>query len=118
MNDCPDGSDERNCDLISIPSTYHKGAPPSHTTPFDISLRIRIFSILELSDANSEMRVKFVTQMRWRDPRLSYNNLKEDKNDSFHKFKNRVTDEQAKDIWYPRIIFLNTDKRIMTKVSF
>ena len=64
------------------------------------------------------MRVKFVAQMRWRDPRLSYNNLKEDKNDSFHKFKNRVTDEQAKDIWYPRIIFLNTDKRIMTKVSF
>ena len=117
MDDCSDGSDEKNCGLITIPSTYHKGAPPSYTTAFDISLRIRIYSILELSDVTSDMRVKFMTQMRWRDPRLSYNNLREDKNDSFDKFKNRVTDEQAKDIWYPRIIFLNTDKRIMTKVS-
>ena len=116
MDDCTDGSDEKDCGLISISTTYHKGAPPSYTKAFEISLRIRIYSILELSDSASEMRVKFLAQMRWRDPRLSYNNLREDRGDDFHLYRNRVTDVKAGEIWYPRIIFLNTDKRVMTKV--
>ena len=97
--------------MITIPTTYHKGSPPSYTTEFDISLGIRIYSILELSDLASEMAVKFMITMRWRDPRLSYNNLREDRH------RNRVIDVKATEIWYPRIIFLNTDKRAKTKVT-
>ena len=112
-----DGSDEKNCGLITIPTTYHKVAPPTYRSEFDISLRIRIHSILGLSDVNSYMHVNFMTQLRWRDPRLSYKNLKEDRGDAFHVYQNRVIDAKAKEIWYPRITFLNTDKRATTKVT-
>ena len=63
------------------------------------------------------MKVQFLTQMRWRDPRLSYKNLREDKGDTFHLFRNRVSNEVAEEIRYPKIIFLNTDKRTKIKVT-
>ena len=116
VDDCPDGSDEKDCDLITIPSNYHKSTPPSYTTAFDILLGVRIYSILELSEVTSHMHVKFVTQMRWKDHRLSYKNLREDREGDFYLVRNTVSVAMAEEIWYPRIIFLNTDKRAMTKV--
>ena len=48
--------------------------------------------------------------MVWRDPRVSFWNLKEG------ILLNIASEEEASALWYPRIVFLNTEDQLQTKV--
>ena len=59
--DCADGSDEFKCTKVSVPPTYNREfAPkPDKDTLARVNASIRIASILELDEVESNMEVKF-----------------------------------------------------------
>ena len=69
-------------------------------------------NILDVSEVNSYLEVQFHLEMTWRDPRLSFWNLKEG------SLMNIASKEEAGAIWYPQVVFMNTKEKHRTKESF
>ena len=67
-----------------------------------ISVDLDIWSILDISEIQQRFEVQFKMTMRWKDPRLTYSNLKKD----YHM--NIVSHEDSADIWFPVVVSLNT----------
>ena len=111
VDDCIDGSDEEDCEMIQVPPSYRSAAPPYQNREFKISVGIYIYKVLELSEVNSIMAVQFRLELNWTDPRLQFLNLKDDRT------SNRVTHNKGERIWHPHLILLNTEKREETKVK-
>ena len=65
-------------------------------------MSVDIWSILYISEVEEMFRVKFRLALIWQDPRLQYFNLKNDSD------LNIVAPREAEMIWYPHVIFLNT----------
>ncbi|TRY79427.1 hypothetical protein TCAL_10764 [Tigriopus californicus] len=108
--DCDDTSDEKECNPLyggnvgvfkRPPVTQAKGQKVS------VFIQAEILKILEIAELEEVFKVKILLQLRWRDPRLLYANLKN------ITFSNKIFDPRQ--IWTPRIIFENTDtnKEIM-----
>ena len=70
-----------------------------------------IISVLDLIEVDSVMRVIYKLTLRWRDSRVTFQNLKE------KSFLNMVGSNDASKIWYPRLIFYNTENMEETQVS-
>ena len=68
-------------------------------------------NILRVSEVNSYLEVKFCLEMTWREPRLSFWNLKEG------SLKNIASDVEVGKIWYPQVVFVNTKEKLKTKES-
>ena len=111
VDDCSDGSDEEDCEMIQVDPSYRKAAPPYQNKYFKISVGIYVFKVLELSEVNSIMAVQFQLELNWTDPRLLFRNLKDDST------SNRVTHSKAERIWHPHLLLLNTERREETKVK-
>ena len=109
--DCADDSDEEYCEMIQVPQSYRKAAPPYQNKHFKISVGIYVFKVLQLSEVDSVMDVQFQMELNWTDPRLLFLNLKDDST------INRVTHSKAARIWHPHLILLNTESREETKVK-
>ena len=109
--DCADDSDEEYCEMIQVPQSYRKAAPPYQNKHFKISVGIYVFKVLHLSEVDSVMEVQFQMELNWTDPRLLFLNLKDDST------INRVTHSKAARIWHPHLILLNTESREETKVN-
>ena len=78
---CKDQSDEQNCRLIDIPRSYRADIPPLSTTE-NTSLPISLGVVLESIDihtADMRMHVNINLTMSWRDNRVQYRNLNEDR---------------------------------------
>ncbi len=110
--DCPspDESDEEDCKVAFIPTSYKKGVPPKRPkegqkTP--VSLDIQVDKVISMKELGMEFRVKIVLKMRWRDPRILFRNLKE------NTMRNVVKDS-VDDLWLPELLFENTDTREQT----
>ena len=65
-------------------------------------MSVDIWSILYISEVSELFRVKFKLAMLWLDPRLHFFNLKND------SYLNAVAPGEAGLIWYPVMVFLNT----------
>ena len=50
--------------------------------------------------------------LRWRDSRVRFRNLKRE------TYLNTVTPEDAAKIWYPQVVFYNTEEMKATKVTY
>jgi len=90
----------------------HVPPPPLDTASFNkstITLGIDIMNILDVSEVNSYLEVQFCLEMIWRDPRLSFWNLKEG------SLMNIASYDEAGEIWYPQVVFANTKEKLMTK---
>ena len=70
-----------------------------------------IWAVLSISEVAELFSVKFKVTMIWIDPRLSFLNLKNDTS------INIVAPEEAKKIWYPVVMFINTRKLDLSKAS-
>ena len=70
-----------------------------------------IWAVLSVSEVAELFSVKFKVTMTWIDPRLSFLNLKNDTS------MNIVAPEEAKKIWYPVVMFINTRKLDLSKAS-
>lgn len=101
------------CDKISVTDAYLKyiPAPPTEGTSLaDITLSVELISILGLSEVNSIMNLQFRLALKWKDSRLIFRNLK----DEIHL--NTIGISDATKIWYPRVVFYNTEFMRETKV--
>lgn len=76
-----------------------------------IRLDLDIWAVLSISEVAELFSVKFKVTMTWIDPRLSFLNLKNDTS------MNIVAPEEAKKIWYPVVMFINTRKLDLSKAS-
>ena len=112
-NDCPDASDEVNCHKIAVPESYLNEVPippDDGKVLADISLSIDVIRVLELEEVESEMKLQYRLTLRWKDPRVTFRNLKED------TYLNTVGNDDAAKIWYPQVVFYNTKNMEETKV--
>ena len=75
-----------------------------------ISLDLEIWAVLSISEVEELFCVKFKLTLTWKDPRLTFLNLKEDSS------MNIVSPVEAAKIWYPVVVFMNTRKMDLSKV--
>ena len=68
-------------------------------------------NILDVSEVNSFVKVQFQLEIVWRDPRVSFWNLKEGNR------INILSKEEGRELWLPEIVFLNTEDLEGTEVS-
>ena len=76
-----------------------------------ITLDLEIWAVLSISEVAELFSVKFKLTMSWIDPRLTFLNLKEDAS------MNIVAPTEAAKIWYPVVVFINTRKMDLSKVT-
>ena len=98
-------------------SSYQSHIPPppsqepSRRKKSDITLHVDIEDILEVSEVHSFIKIQYRLHTVWRDPRVSFWNLKKG------RLVNIASEEEAGSLWYPRIVFLNTEEQLQTKVD-
>jgi hypothetical protein len=102
------------CDIIQVENSYllHVPAPPSTfgNNKSEIIMNFDLLSILQISEVLGVISMQFQLEMTWRDPRITFLNLKQNIN------QNTVGIIDAIKIWYPKVIFFNTKDREETVV--
>ena len=95
--DCNDGSDEKHCHLIDIPSSYSRpDAPdsPVGNIPLTIDMQNRIISIDSIDTMNMIVTITMEVTLKWFDKRLVFSNPEISKT-------NLITKDQTEMIWTP-----------------
>ena len=108
LYDCPDGSDENNCKIVSIEKNrYRKIFPPvgSNGTKADIFVSIEILSIKNIDEMAMTFTSKLGLSFQWRDQRITFNNLS--------PYGNFLRDLRLDQIWLPPVLFSNTKDFIL-----
>ena len=110
--DCEDVSDEKNCKIVILDEkSYLKDKPPPPLGGLDIvdvKIRMELYNILEISEVTSVFRTQYKLFMEWKDPRITFWNLKNDTT------LNIMTSSEKESIWMPTLMFFNTDKKSRT----
>ena len=118
LPDCDDGSDERGCKLFSLTEGYNKVVSPFNISypaetivrvPIDVSLKL--LKMVDIDESENTIDLQFEIILEWRDPRITYNNLKKD------IFFNALTEDKMKMIWLPVLIYDNTDQKETTRLG-
>ena len=107
---CRDQSDEDNCSLLVLKKGYNKEVAPfiynktrKEVDPVKIDVSTSIRNIIDISEVNHIIELKFDILMEWYEYRVDYHNLKT------VKALNTLSDEELRSLWIPYIIFQNTD---------
>lgn len=103
-DDCSDLSDERDCTLMEIPSGYRDQRPPEGKLDggaLEVVATIKILRFVEISDVRRMVRMEVEVEIKWKDTRLRYLNLK----DTLEW--NKLTDIEKSAIWRPQFEFPN-----------
>ena len=66
-----------------------------------MNVSFTIGSITNLDQTANTFEVKFILELKWTDPGLTYVNLNSDEN------RNKISEEQKYNLWMPKIIFTN-----------
>ena len=100
--------------LLILPLYNLAMAPPPllGNTKVEVELSVVLQAVLNLDEIGGIMYIKYVLLATWRDPGLTFHNLKRDGN------RNLLSEMEWSRIWVPRVIFDNTEaaeKSIMDK---
>ena len=112
--DCPDKSDEENCQLILLESSYIGDYEPVtvdenyEIEKVSVNVSVEVLDILQLSEIEGLFIVSFKLFMTWFDPRIIYTNLKMDRD------LNKLTRVEKETIWKPVVVFDNTKSKEIT----
>ena len=114
--DCGDSSDETTCSLIKKQSSYSKRLAPQNLDKQHghniVNINLNIMEIIAVNEVDGNIRIKLNVTAEWKDPRLTFYNLKTDTT------LNELEREEATYIWVPDILFMNIrameDKKIYT----
>ena len=110
QEDCKDVSDEKNCMTVFVdPKKYLKDKPPAALegkVKAEVKVRVDLLEILTLSVVEMKITTKYNLYLEWLDPRITFYNLKKNRN-----LNGLVRDEMEK-IWIPKIIFANTQANV------
>ena len=110
--DCPDKSDEVDCDIIQVDESYIQESPPrskSGEELLKVLFTVDILSILEIKAVDHAINIQFVLNMTWLDKRLDLKNLKVDSD------FNTLNQVQKDRLWIPQVVFRNTNKKETSK---
>ena len=107
---CRDKSDEKDCSFFVLESGYNKKVAPfiynktrKGIDPVKVDVSTSLQNIIEISEVNNIIELKFDNLMEWYEYRVDYHNLKTD--EAF----NTLSDNELRSLWIPYIIFKNTD---------
>ena len=104
--DCKDSSDEVNCSVVEIDSSYNKYlTPPGSSNKLPIKLSIQLQSLDSFKSIEGRFAVKFTVILQWFDGRLKYNNLRNSSE------LNLLKPSDYGQIWFPYFIFDNTKQK-------
>ena len=116
---CDDGSDEKGCRLFSLTDGYNKVVSPFKrvsnlnetivTVPVNVSLKL--LKIMGIDERENTIDLQFEIILEWRDPRITYNNLKKD------IFFNALMEDEITMIWLPVLIYVNTNQKVTTRLG-
>ena len=100
--DCMDGSDETNCTILTLQKGYDRKYPsPLNAT---VSLSMDIYDILDIKELEMEYTIFAKMKLIWYDPRITFRNLKENKD------VNRLGTKDIEKIWSPKLLFIDSDQ--------
>lgn len=103
-DDCSDLSDESGCTLMQIPDGYRDQRPSEGKLDggaLEVAAIINILRFVEISDVRRMVRMEVEVDVKWKDTRLRYLNLK----DTLEW--NKLTDSERNVIWRPQFEFPN-----------
>ena len=115
---CRDQSDEDNCSLLVLKKGYNKKVAPfifnktrKEVDPVKVDVSTSIQNVIDISEVNNIIELKFDILMEWYEYRVDYRNLK------IVKALNMLSDEELSSLWIPYIIFKNTDNNEAVKLD-
>ena len=105
---CRDESDEMACSIVLIKDSYNKKVPPFNIDkktiiPVRVNISTDLKNVIEISEVNHLIELKFGITLVWYENRVSYHNLKT------KEALNTFSDTELEALWIPYIIFDNTD---------
>ena len=116
---CKDKSDERNCQIMTLEESYNKIVPPITTVsdtnftvvPVDVNISLNLLKIVEMEEEKNKINFQFQITLEWRDTRITYHNLKNKAS------LNALTEKEIKTLWFPLVIYDNTDQKELTRLG-
>ena len=111
--DCLDESDERLCSLVQdLGPGYKKEKPPpsKRGEKVTVNASITLNTIFDIKEIDMSIKLGFNLLLIWNDPRITFNNLREDKH------TNILPDTKSESIWLLGLLFQNSFDN--AKVSF
>ena len=108
--DCKDSSDELNCRVVEVDSSYNKFLSPpvidtSNSEELKILSSVTIHSLSSFDPVGADYQVQFTVILKWFDTRLSFNNLRSPPE------VNSLQPVEMDQIWFPYFMFENTNKK-------
>ena len=115
---CRDQSDENDCSLLVLKKGYNKKVAPfiydktrKEVKPVKVDVSTSIQNIIDISEVNNIIELKFGILMEWYESRIDYHNLKT------VGTLNTLSDDELRSLWIPYIIFNNTDNNEATEIE-
>lgn len=101
--DCPDSSDEKNCDVLQVPDDYRSQIFPimSDGNALLVTVNVSILAFPEIDTLELSYTSDFILLIKWIDPRLVFYNLRDQYD------MNALSKSIQAKIWAPALSFPN-----------
>ena len=105
--DCTDADDEEDCKMIIPVPNYNKRIPPRtvyieyQLSRVHINVDMTIFNIIDIDETESNIKLDFGLELKWKDKYLTYKFL------NSNPVRNVVRKEMEDIIWTPQLHFLS-----------
>ena len=83
---------------MRIPDAYQSDLPPVS----NVTLDMKVYEIVEISETSNTITLRFRLQLNWKDSRLTFVNLRNDKS------INVIPRDERNQIWRPDLIYTNS----------
>jgi len=102
-DNCPDASDERDCDMLIVPRDYRREIFPITESgdPLEVNVNVSILAFPDINTVELSFVADFILLMRWVDPRLNFLNLRN--RDALNSLSKTVQTQ----VWAPVLNFPN-----------
>ena len=108
---CRDESDELDCKLLILKSSYNKNVPPivptigNNFNKTEVWISINLQKIVSMEEVQHKIDLQFEISLQWKENRAQYHNLKTKRS------LNALTDAEINTLWLPYVIYANTDMK-------
>ena len=100
--DCPiDGSDEKECKIMTLSKGYDRKNPPEKNTTILVS--IKVYDIIDINELDMSYTIYFQVTMKWFDSRIIFRNLKAT------DYENQLEYFEFDEIWIPNLYIINSN---------